>query len=319
MISIVIPNYNGFELLQKNIPSVLEACKYYSRKTNNPTELIIVDDASTDDSKKYLKSLVSSKRNKTQLSIRTLYHKKNKGFSEAMNTGIDSCKYPIIVSLNSDVNVTPEFLLPLSKHFSDPNVFSVKCHSILPDGTVESIKKVTLHRGLVQTETDPKSVSQSFPLIYSDAGSCAYDRTKLNSLGNFDTLYSPFYFEDCDLGYRALKRGWINLYEPNSIVYHEHNQSVKKVVKKMDSNPYFIRNRELFNIKNIFEPTIRKRARKFYWARLAKAVIKLDRPMIYGLLMAIIYTPKAIINHKKDIKYEVLSDGEVLSQWLELK
>lgn len=317
MISIVIPNYNGAELLKKNIPSVLKACRYYSKETKNPTELIVVDDASKDNSREYMQSLAPD-YDDSIVSIKTLYHKINKGFSEAMNTGIAECKYPIVVSLNSDVKVSSDFLIYLVKHFSNSNVFSVKCHSVLPDGTVESVKKVILHRGLVQTETDKKSYSESVELIYSDAGSCAYDRVKLNLLGNFDALYSPFYFEDCDLGYRALKRGWRNIYEPESIVYHEHNQSVKKVVKNMNQNPYFIRNRELFNIKNIYEPSLRKQARNFYWIRLIKALIKIDKAMIYGLLMALRDAPKAIKSHNKDIEYDVVSDREVLSKWTDL-
>ena len=51
-ISIIIPNFNGRELLGKNLPSVIEAKK---NKKNNIGEIIVVDDASTDDSVEVLK------------------------------------------------------------------------------------------------------------------------------------------------------------------------------------------------------------------------------------------------------------------------
>ena len=68
-ISVVIPTYNGKKLLQKYLPSVVAACRKYSIKH---TEIIIVDDASNDDTVKYLKLNFSK--------IKIIQHATNHGF-----------------------------------------------------------------------------------------------------------------------------------------------------------------------------------------------------------------------------------------------
>ena len=68
----------------------------------------------------------------------------------------------------------------------------------------------------------------AYPCFYGGGGSCAFDRRKFLELGGFDELLAPFYLEDTDLGYMAWKRGWKVLYEPRSMVYHEHRGTIGK-------------------------------------------------------------------------------------------
>ena len=72
------------------------------------------------------------------------------------------------------------------------------------------------------------AVTELFPTFYGGGGSTAYDRRKFLELGGFDELLAPFYVEDVDLGYMAWKRGWINMYAPDSVVYHEHRGTIGK-------------------------------------------------------------------------------------------
>ena len=51
---------------------------------------------------------------------------------------------------------------------------------------------------------------------------------KFLELGGFDEILAPFYLEDTDLGYLAWKRGWKTMYQPASIVYHEHRGTIGK-------------------------------------------------------------------------------------------
>ena len=64
--------------------------------------------------------------------------------------------------------------------------------------------------------------------VFTGGGSSAFDRRKFLELGGFDHLYRPFYYEDTDLGFMAWKRGWKVLYEPGSIVFHEHRGTIGK-------------------------------------------------------------------------------------------
>jgi GT2 family glycosyltransferase len=67
---------------------------------------------------------------------------------------------------------------------------------------------------------------------YASGGYSAYSREKFLFLGGFHPIYSPFYCEDMDIGYKAVKKGWKNILEPASLVYHQGEQTSKKIDKK---------------------------------------------------------------------------------------
>ena len=77
---------------------------------------------------------------------------------------------------------------------------------------------------------ETKSVHQSF---YVSGGSGVFRKSIWQELGGMDEkLLSPFYWEDIDLCYRATKRGYINLWEPNGKVVHQHESTISKFPKK---------------------------------------------------------------------------------------
>ena len=53
----------------------------------------------------------------------------------------------------------------------------------------------------------------------------AMDRLKFLTLGGFSRLFYPMYCDDTDLGFRAWRRGWRSIYEPQSVLYHRENGS----------------------------------------------------------------------------------------------
>ena len=80
------------------------------------------------------------------------------------------------------------------------------------------------------------------------------DREKFLALGGFDELFSPFYMEDFDLCYRALKQGYRIIYEPKSTVYHLHSQTIKSFYNKLQIESLASRNQYLFRWKNFTDP-----------------------------------------------------------------
>src|SRR4030043_315219 len=84
--SVVIPNWKGRSLLEKNLPAVL---------ATKPDEVIVVDDASPDDSNTFLE--------KNYPQVKLIKHQKNLGFAAGCNSGVKAAKSEIVVLLNLDV------------------------------------------------------------------------------------------------------------------------------------------------------------------------------------------------------------------------
>lgn len=106
--SIIIPTYNKVNYLRECIDSI-------QTHTDTPYEIIVVDNASTDETVKYLLELTGE--------VRYAIHDKNRGFSGAVNTGLMMAKGKTIVILNNDVLVTPNWLRNmLTCLFSDERI-----------------------------------------------------------------------------------------------------------------------------------------------------------------------------------------------------
>ncbi|MBI3282064.1 MAG: glycosyltransferase, partial [Acidobacteria bacterium] len=104
--SIVIPNWNGRDLLASYLPSVIEAA------AGNPrNEIIVVDNGSTDGSVELLDQRFPS--------VRVVRLPRNEGFGGGSNAGFLAARHDVVVLLNSDMRVDPGFLAPLLAGFSD--------------------------------------------------------------------------------------------------------------------------------------------------------------------------------------------------------
>jgi GT2 family glycosyltransferase/glycosyltransferase involved in cell wall biosynthesis len=243
--SVVIPNWNGRDLLEKFLPSVVLALG-----ADTAHEIIVVDNASTDGSVGFLREQFPQ--------VRVLALKKNLGFGGGSNAGFRTARNDIVVLLNNDMRVEPDFLTWLLRPFSDPLVFSVGCQIFFSDPA-----KRREETGLTETwwqagrlrlrhRIDPL-VDRVFPCGYSGGGSSAFDRQKFLELGGFDELFAPFYFEDTDLGALAWKRGWKVLYEPRSVVFHEHRGTIGRRFSRSYIDSVVKKNLLLYTWKNIHD------------------------------------------------------------------
>jgi O-antigen biosynthesis protein len=243
--SVIIPNWNGRDLLEKYLPSVIQAAA-----GNSGNEIIVVDNGSTDGSADFVE--------RTFPSIRVLRLPRNEGFGGGSNAGFRAASNDIVVLLNSDMRVDRGLLQPLLEEFRDEKVFAVSCQIFFSDPN-----KPREESGLTQAAWDSgrlrvrhridDAISQPFPCFYGGGGSCAFDRRKFLELGGFDELMKPFYLEDTDLGYLAWKRGWKVLYQPASIVYHEHRGTIGRKFSQQYISGIIKKNFELFSWKNIHE------------------------------------------------------------------
>jgi GT2 family glycosyltransferase/glycosyltransferase involved in cell wall biosynthesis len=261
-VSIVIPNWNGRDLLEKYLPTVVAAAKRLPG-----SEVIVVDNGSSDGSVDWIRD--------HEPSVRILALSDNRGFGGGSNAGFEAASNDIIVLLNNDMRPEPDFLFHLVETFQDDRVFAASCQIYFSDST-----KPREETGLTQGWWEAGSlrvrhrldvgVTAAYPCFYGGGGSCAFDRRKFLELGGFDEILAPFYLEDTDLGYMAWKRGWKVLYQPRSIVYHEHRGTIGKRFTPAEIDAVLKKNYLLFVWKNIHD--WRMLAEHFLQAGLAAAV-----------------------------------------------
>ena len=292
-VSIVIPNYNGKHLLEKNLPKIIDA---KNNLKNKIIEIIIVDDASFDDSVKFLK--------KTFPEVRVIKHKKNRGFSCAVNTGVRMSKGNLVALLNSDVIPEKDFLENTLPHFEDEKVFAVSLHE-----KGYSWAKGTFVNGFIEHSLG-KEAKKTHITFWVSGGSGVFRRDLWHKLGGMDEkLLSPFYWEDIDFSYRAQKRGYKILWEPNSVVVHKHEATISKLSKS-----YVARIRQRNELLFIWKNVTSKNLFKKHVISLFKRAFR-HPGYLRIILMAFLKLRLVRERRKKEIKESKVSDETIFARF----
>lgn len=304
-LSVVIPNYNGSELLRQNIPPLKKALA----KIEAPYEIIVVDDASRDDSITYLKE--------HHPDVILVCNPVNLGFAETMNAGIARAQYEILFSLNSDVKVEEDIFPVLLSRFDDPELFSVTPNIIDPrDGRNQASYRL-IPGYCWYTDRCPQTFTEDelatdYPLFFASGGASCYDREKLLELGGFATIYKPFYVEDVDLSYQAWKRGWKCLLEPRVKVWHYSSSTIKKYTKHRKIKFLTARNKNIFLWINITDNWLIYRYFICLIPSLLWDIINFRKYKFVGTFMAL--TKISEISRERKLRKSKLmvSDGKII-------
>ncbi|QQG42204.1 MAG: glycosyltransferase family 2 protein [Candidatus Woesebacteria bacterium] len=292
-VSVVIPSYNGEKLIEKNLPKVLAA---KANPKNQIKEIIIVDDGSIDASVTLIKTKFPS--------VKLIKHTKNRGFSAGVNTGVRASKGNLILLLNTDVLPENNFLEPVFKHFMDARTFAVSLHEKGYGWARGYFSEGYIQLGMGE---EGNSVHSSF---YVSGGSGVFRRSLWVELGGMDEkLLSPFYWEDIDICYRAAKRGYLNLWEPDGHVVHNHESTISKFSKSYVQKVRE-RNQLLMLWKNIHSKNLIRKHIAGLFMRLIK-----HPGYIRVILMALGRIGIAIKARKKEIKESKVSDEAVFSKF----
>jgi GT2 family glycosyltransferase len=234
-VSIVIPWYNTEWLVEKNLPKVITAFK---NPKNNILEVIVVDDASKDGSASLIKEKFPE--------IKLIRHKINRGFPATVNTGVRSSKGQLVCLINSDVVPNQDFLEAVVKHFSDPKVFAVSLNESGEFGWA----KGAFENGFINHSPGTKTTTPH-RTFWVSGGSGVFRRTTwMELVGMDEKVFTPYYWEDVDLSYRAAKHGYDLVWEPDAKVEHNH-ETTMKTLKQESLQSIRERNELLFIWKNI--------------------------------------------------------------------
>jgi len=283
-IDIVILNYNGEVILPQCLPSIVEAAE----RSPIPCQVIILDNKSSDKSLEYIK--------KTFPQVRIVIAKENRVLF-SYNDLIPKLDSDIVILLNNDIKVDPDFIAPLLSNFSSPSIFAVSPKQMNFNGIGYNggKNKIMMNFGLIQAgqylygDNDPLMEKPGSTFYNANA---AFDRKKFVELGCFDEIYAPFTWEDTDICYRAWKSGYKVIYEPKSVIYHNESYTFDKEGKKIKNRRIISRrNSFIFTWKNITDPGLMLKHIALLPLNLLWGMLY-DWARIAGFLEALKYLPK---------------------------
>ncbi|TEW67960.1 glycosyltransferase family 2 protein [Mucilaginibacter phyllosphaerae] len=234
-ISVIIPNYNGRKLLETYLPYTLTAIE----NAGVVYEIILVDDASTDESVNYLLEAYPQ--------IKVLVNPQNKGFSYSCNQGIAAARHELILLLNSDVMLTPDYFEHQWQYFINDDTFGVMGRIIDMEGDhIQDAARVPKFNGLkLKTDYFYYTADNNAWLytFYLSGANALIDAEKLKSIGGFYEIFSPFYCEDMELSIRAWKLSWKCYYEHQAVCRHQLSASTKNYKTARWVKSIYYRNR----------------------------------------------------------------------------
>lgn len=240
-VSWIIPTFNGVDLLRENMANWLSMMKASD-------ELILVDDASTDQTQSWLKDQISDVADQelvpfqhddrtASVDVTRVYSGKSEGkaisvvtlaqnqrFARAVNTAALYAHNEVLFLLNSDVrveaNCRPQLVAAIN---SGDDIFAVGCLEKEEKGCLGGKNELWFERGLFQHQRATEF--SSGPTAWVSGGSGLFDRSKWQHLRGFDPRYYPAYWEDVDLSFRARTHGWKVVFDAAAIVDHQHEST----------------------------------------------------------------------------------------------
>lgn len=302
MISLVITNWNGRELLAECLPSAIRAVKF---DKGNEYEIIVVDDCSVDRSVEFVRENFKE--------VKVIRLPENLGFQGAANFGMEAATGSIAVLLNNDLKLAKDCLLPLLFHFKDREVFAVSAKLYQWDeATFLNGSRGTSFKWGHFNIWNNKETNEACLTSFVTGGAAAFDRERFLQLGGYDQMFHPLYYEDVDICYRAWKRGWKSIYEPKSVMYHKHQATITTQYKKREIGYISARNNYLFTWKNITDLPLVLSHLLFAPLFLIRDLFKGKLRFWIAILKALPRLPKAIKGRLKERPYRRVKDRDLL-------
>jgi GT2 family glycosyltransferase len=304
-VSLVVLTWNGKHLLEECLPSVVRASEEYG----GPSEIIVVDDGSSDGSAEYLRENFPL--------VRVVELDKNSGFQVACNMGVRTARHDIVFLLNNDILLSPDCVEPLAAHFKNEKIFAAGplMRFQNSDSVYFSCCGVKFSRGLLIEDwaavggTD--LCGHLSPSMYLSGGAMMFRKDVFEGMGMMDSLYHPFYCEDFDVCYRAWKKGYFILYEPRSVVYHKHSATISKNFAFSYYELVHRRNLFLLMWRNLTEPKYLFQHILFLFPRLLKRTLKGDIMELKAFLLALGRIPLVMNRRWVERNSYVRSDAEI--------
>lgn len=246
--SIVVPCWNASSYIDKCFQSIKD-------QSYKNIEVIVVDNHSTDDSREKIST------NFKCLKPTVIENPSNYGFAKAVNQGIKASKGEYVLTMNLDLTLDKDFIEKMIGVVSTDHIGSAsgKLYRFPEDFGGKKIIDTTGHMLLANRDIKNRGEMEVDRGQYDDKkdifGVCAaaglYRREMLEDIKVADQYFDEDYFasyEDTDLDWRALSRGWRSVFVPEAIGYHKRKAFGWNFTDEMISNSK--RNKFLTTVKN---------------------------------------------------------------------
>ncbi len=224
-IAVVILNWNGQKLLEKFLPFVIA----YSQKAT----IYVADNASNDDSISYIKKHFPT--------IKIIQNKQNFGFAKGYNEALKLVDAPYYALVNSDIEVTENWLDPIIEIFENQLDTAIIQPKILDYKNREHFEYAGAAGGFIDKYGYPFCRGRIFNTVEKDqnqyddeteifwaSGACFFIRKEVfEKLGGFDEDFFA-HQEEIDLCWRAYNEGYKTIYTSKSMVYHVGGATLKE-------------------------------------------------------------------------------------------
>ena len=276
---VAIVTYNSGRYIRRCLEAVL-------RQKGAPLEIVVFDNASTDNTREILEDFDGR--------VRVLTSDVNLGFAEAQNRAIRSSSSEWVLTLNPDVLLLPGFLRRLlDASLSDPRTGTVcgKLLSIGPgfealaerriDSTGMYFTPAMRHFDRGWRQPDSYSFDRTEYVFGASAAAALYRREMIEDVSVDGEFFDPDFFvyrEDADVAWRAQLMGWRCIYTPDATAYHvrtvtpENRRSASAAI-----NMHSVKNRFLMRIKNA-TPGI---YRRFWFPMTLRDVVVLGGALLW--------------------------------------
>jgi GT2 family glycosyltransferase len=287
MVSVLITTYNSAAFLKPCLDSL-------AAQTYRPLEIIVVDNASTDDTRQALERF--------GVIDKVILNSKNLGFAAAQNQAIRAASGVWLLSLNPDAVLSPDFIREMvaaaeldsrvgsvsGKLLRGPRDQSVELARII-DSTGIYFTPSLRHLDRGAEESDNGQYPR-VEYVYGASGAAAlYRRTMVEDISVKGEFFDEQFFayrEDADVAWRAQLMGWKCIYTPKAVAWH-----VRRVTPErrghlpIEINWHSVKNRFLMRAKNISWPLYLRFFLPITWrdAEVVGYCLLVDRRLVSAL------------------------------------
>ncbi len=256
-VTVAIVNFNGRRFLEILLSSL-------AGQTVQGFAVHVVDDASTDDGRRYV--------GEAWPDVRWIGAPVNQGITATMARAVDTAQTPFVAVLNNDLELDARWLEVLLRELErHPRAAAVEGKTLEfdrrthLDGAGDLMRRNGYPDRRGQGEPDDGRFDEGGEVFAVSGTAALFRRAAFEDVGNYDTDLRAYY-EDVDWGFRARLRGWTAHYVPGAVAYHMGSASVGRTAGPFTS--LIIRNQMLVLVKNLPWPLALRWAPRILWFEL---------------------------------------------------